>query len=378
MNTMNKKRVLFVVAEFWQAGGERQTYEIHKSLTNKGYDIHFLSLLPLKSDITKEDYYYYKNIELGAKVDFLLDIKKEPNYSIKHKVLNRLGLIKLPITHDLVSDYLDQFNVIFSMGEYVFPSIEKYLSKSAFKNTHIFIQHSIFQVPEKFNSYDKSKAYNFISSFFPEETRLEFAKFTNYNHIFFPLSINIKNDTSYKIRENKKTKTLGIFTRLAKSKPLDVFFYALHIILSQGEDVILNVYGSGDPNELELNRIIKQLSIQDRVFFKGHQTEMIKTALDEEVDLVWFHSYYGFPGGFASFDFCASGIPQLFWNFTPNYKHEEYPEFPSFSNLLEFVDKTTYLLRNKNELERLGQKQKAYILKNRNINNYIQDIEKLL
>lgn len=374
---MGKTKLLFVVAEFWQAGSERRTFEIHNVIPKDKVEVTFLSLLPLNSDKNKADYYYQKHLELGCEMFFWDDIKVNPEISLKQKVVSKVKRTELPTLHKNVRNFLDSFDCLFVMGEYVFPTIDPYVSEKTFKKTKIFVDFSVVQVSNNYQYYDKTRAFNFVSGFFPDEVKVEFAEFKNHNHTFLPLCISIDQTKKYRLKENNNSKTIGIFTRITKNKPLDMFLYAMHQLLEE-VDVVLNIYGSGDPDELGYIDCAKRLSISDKVFYKGHQTEMIDTALKDEVDLVWFHGYYGFPGGFASFDLSGAGIPQIFWDCTPNYVGESYVEFPSFKTLNSFVDATKEYLNNGSKLIELSELQKEYIVKHRLMKNYTDTLMNII
>ena len=58
---MGKIKVLFLVTEFWQAGGQRYTYEIDSALDKKKFESSFLSFRDLNTNPEWPDYYYKKH-----------------------------------------------------------------------------------------------------------------------------------------------------------------------------------------------------------------------------------------------------------------------------------------------------------------------------
>jgi hypothetical protein len=61
----NKRKLLFVVAEFWQGGAQRHAFEIYKAVNKEIFNITILSLRDLESSTDWKDFYYerYKNQE---------------------------------------------------------------------------------------------------------------------------------------------------------------------------------------------------------------------------------------------------------------------------------------------------------------------------
>ena len=104
---------------------------------------------------------------------------------------------------------------------------------------------------------------------------------------------------------------------------------------------------------------------------------ILKTAVEEDLDLVWLHGYHGIPGGWAGFDIATAKIPQLFWNFgcAPNSQLHEC--FPMFNDIEAFANDSIYLLDNPFEAKLLAEKQFEYINCNYNIAKNIHIMEEL-
>jgi hypothetical protein len=374
----DKKKILFIVAEFWQAGGERQTFEIINNLINENIDIEILSLRALNSDKSKDDYYYQKYIDLKIKIHFLDNIPINYKPKIKERVLNKLSIKKLPSPNHLLIDFFSPYERVFFMGEYTLPVIERFLTNSILEKTYVFIQFSVFQVPDNYLKYDKNKCYKFISGFNETEILTELSEFTGYKHFFFPLSITLEKKAVYS-NWNNGIKRIGLFTRITVNKPLDVFFYALHVMLCEGEKIELHIFGDCSENMQIIENCLAYLNIKNYVFFHGHQLNMTQAAIDYKIDLVWFHSYYGAPGGYASFDLSNIGVPQLFWNFTPSFDiSSQSNSWPIFNNLKEFILETKKKLMNDKERIELSNIQNNSVRKDRNIENHIGTIKKIV
>lgn len=369
----NKTKLLFVVAEFWQGGAQRYAYEIYKAVNKETFDITILSLRDLNSSTEWKDFYYEYYIHQGTPVYFFNRVNPKQRYSILDRLKRKLFNSKLlPENWPFIS-FLNQFDKMVFIGEYTFPFVEKFVDSSLKARCLICVVNSIFQVPENYDKYDKSQKYQFISGF--KNLNDEFCGFSNFKHYYFPLSISFKDANRMWRQKEKKQKTIGIYTRLTKNKPLDVFLFALHLMRLEGLDIALNIYGNGNPSELGILNNIEALSLTGYVIFKGHQENLIDSALNEELDLIWAHSYYGFPGGFASMDLSSVGIPQVFWNFTPNCENQEYNEFKAFKDINKFVEYNKQLLNNPGFAQTIGKSQYLSIKGNNNIDENIKILE---
>lgn len=371
----NKRKLLFVVSEFWQGGAQRHAYEIYKAVNKEIFDITILSLRDLGSSTEWKDYYYKHYVHQGTPVYFYNQVNQKQRYSILDRLKRKLFNFKLLPENWPFMSFLNQFEKLVFIGEYTFPTIERFINNELKLRSFICVVNSIFQVPENYDRYDKSRNYTFISGF--KSLNEEFRGFSNFKHYYFPLSISFKDENRMWVQKTKKQKTIGIYTRLTKNKPLDVFLFALHLMRLEGLDVILNIYGNGNPAELGILNNIEALSLTDYVIFKGHQENLIDSALNEELDIIWAHSYYGFPGGFASMDLSSIGIPQVFWNFTPNCENQEYNEFKTFKDINIFVEYNKQLLNDSSFAQTIGENQYLSIKTNNNIDENIKILEEI-
>lgn len=371
----NRIEILFVVSEFWQAGTQRFTYEVASAINRRLFNITILSLRPLGSNRNWADYYYEKHLALGDKVMFFEELIRLPEQGIYSRVKNRLSGRSLPSKDKILTEFFDKFQAISIMGEYNFPFVAKYLGEVQKRRTIIHIMNSIHQDKNIFLKFNKQEKLRFCSGFLKNEIAEELAEFVDYDHQYLPLSLSFLETEKWHFSENKKR--IGIFTRLTLHKPLDPFLYAFHLLLDKMPDVELHIYGSGDPEESGMMRYVKQLKLQKNVVFRGHQNNLIATALKDEIDLVWFHSYYGQPGGFASFDVSSVAIPQLFWNFSNTEGSAKDDIFPIFNHLSSFVDRSVVILSDRDKAEALSTIQYEDTLKNRNMRENIVLLETL-
>jgi len=373
----DKIKVLFVTTEFYQAGAQRFVYEVDKAIDKNKFDVSILSLIPLNNSKIWNDYYYEKHIALGTKIYFLDDIKTSHIPTIKQRIKRKLlgGTLHTPQTN--IRDFVQNFVAVSFWGEYCFPELNNILTAEQKKKCLIHIMSSKYQDENLYRRFDKTKHYHFVSGFGDEEIQFELSEFKEYRHTFFPLSLNIDNKINQWQFSDEPNKRIGIFTRLSSHKPLDPFIYSFHLLLNKFPSSELYIYGSGDPVHEGVYAFVKHLRLEGKVKFMGHQDNIVKSALKDKLDIVWFHGYHGVPGGFAGFDICTSGIPQIFWNFGTASQDERSETFPMFYKLIDFVDRSCKILANKNDAETLSKKQYNYILETRNISNYIKTLEML-
>lgn len=371
-----KLDILFVVSEFWQAGTQRFTYEVASTINRQLFNLTILSLRPLESNKNWADYYYEKHVALGDKIIFFDELIGSTKQSKFSRIKNKISGLSLPIKDKILANFFEKYQAISIMGEYNFPIVSKYLSKIQRERTIIHIMNSIHQNRKIYSKFDKQENLRFCSGFLESEIQEELKEFSTYEHYYLPLSLSfIENGKWSYSRQGKKK--IGIFTRLTLHKPLDPFLYAFHLLLDKLPDVELHIYGSGDPEESGMYRYVKQLNLQERVFFRGHQTNLVDAALKDKIDLVWFHSYYGQPGGFASFDISSVAIPQLFWNFSNTEGNTKDDIFPVFNHLSSFVDKSVEILSSSSKAEALSTIQYEDTLKTRNMKENVMLLESL-
>lgn len=375
-----KIKLLFLVSEFWQAGGERQAYEFNSAIDRKKFEIDIVCNIPLKFDPNKEDYYYEKHLELGSSIFFLNDFKTNVPKKKRFQAQDVYEARKQTVIQNNLDAFCKNYNYFLFFGEYLYGSTHRFYPKWVVQKSLVFVHNSRFQVPANYKRFNKSERVHFVSGFLEDEIKHELVEFDEYNHTYVPLSINCELDFPIRKKKqgNSKKRKIGLFTRLTIHKPLDVFYYALHLLRERGSDVELFVFGNGKPQDYEFNKCINYLGLSEHVSFLGHQKEMLKSAVEYELDVVWFHSYYGVPGGYASFDICMSQIPQVFWDFTPGKTNQYYPEFKSFNSLDGFVDYTQKLLSSEDNIEEIGRKQMEAIKSHRNLNKEIKKVEKLI
>jgi len=372
----NKIKVLFIVSEFYQAGTERFTYELDRALNKDLFSIEILCLIPLNSSKRFSDYYFQKHINLGTKIHFLDQVNQLFEPTIKEK-LERVILNKqFPDERSKIKSFFNQFDCISVMGEYNLKEIYKYITLENKHKLLVHIQNSKFQVPKAYDAFPKEETFHFVSGFHPNQIEFELSEFTSYKHTHFNLNFKFENAYIKPTYDSNNAPKIGIFTRLTPAKPLDPFIYTFQLIVEKLPAAELHIYGSGDPIKEGVTRYVNQLDLQQNVIFRGHQENILKTAVEEELDLVWLHGYHGLPGGWVGFDISTAKIPQLFWNFGNN-TGKFHSFFPMFNSLNEMAKKSISILLNPSEAKVLADEQFEYTNKNHNISMNIHVMEEL-
>jgi glycosyltransferase involved in cell wall biosynthesis len=383
---MSKKKILFVVSDFYHNGAQREMYEFDCALDKAKFEVTILSLTGLNTRLDLPDYFYEKHLQLGSEVLFLKDFVQQFNKRLLYKILNKLlkNLLYEKIKKNNCKNLITLFNKydqVAFMGEYVYQHLSPIIPVDYFKRILIFIMSTRFQ-DENYRYFEKNNRYLFFTGFSSlEEIEYEFEGFNNYKHQFMPLCLKVTEEYyKWKFNEQNKQKKIGIFTRLHKDKPLDPFLYAYQILLSQSLDVELHVFGVGNYKLAEYDRYINNLGLNGKVHFRGHQPDMKTTILEEKLDLVWFQGYNNSPAGYAGLEVCLTGTPQLFWDFFIG----ENPQlnslnddviYPHFKNLTAFTEASKMVLSDNKIAESISIKQYQDVFNNRNIFKRIHIIE---
>lgn len=372
---MNKIKVLFIVSEFYQSGTSRFAYEINKALNKSFFETSFLSLTPLNNSSVWKDYYDKKHAELGSNIYFLNEIYKEDKPSFKERVLRKV-LNKKIITASLkVTNFLQEFDTISLMGEYNYAYIKKFLNPEIREKLFIHPQNSVYQQKDNYNAFEQNLKFNIVSGFLEQDLEIEFNHFEDYKHTYLPLSFELPYPKPIWEKIDKTIMKIGIFTRLGITKPLDPFFYSFQVLLNKLPNVEFHIFGSGDPVAEGMERYVKQLGIESKVFFRGHQSKMLETANSEKLDLVWLHGYHSLPGGFAGYDISSLGIPQVFWDFGGVKREELKFVFPMTNKVIEFAELSERVLTDFDYAYKLRDLQFDFTDKNQNILNFIVNLE---
>ena len=372
---MGKIKILFIVSEFYQSGTSRFTYEINKALNKEKFEVSFLSLTPLNNSDLWDDYYHEKHKELDSEIYYFHDFNTSFKPTIRQRLERKIFGKEFPSKWQELINFIDKFDVISLMGEYNFYEVNKFLNQNHLMKLFVHPQNSIYQVPENYVHYDKSFHFRFVSAFLKNDLPIEFGEFKSFDHTYLPLSFEIKNETPLWVKPQNNVKKIGLFSRIAKSKPLDPFIYTFQNLINSLPNCELHIFGSGNPEEEGVMRYINQLGLEKSIIFRGHQKDMIGTAKKESLDLVWLHGYHSVPGGWAGYDICTLGIPQVFWNFGGVERPELSEIFPMYNNTNKFAEKSLKVIQDNEYAYKLSQTQFDYVLQNQNIAKFIGDLE---
>lgn len=376
---MSKIKLLFVVYDFYQAGAQRFAYEIDKSIDRNRFHIEILCLekKTFLDKVWNERHYESLHQKIGTKITYIdefLENQSQPLFlRIFHKITrNKFKKIK-PKFKTNFPLFFDRFDVVHWMGEYTYIHS---LPLRIRQKSLISIMCAKFQVPNLYAEFDFGYPYNFMSGFKQIEVDYEFNQFTKINHIYFPLVMKIYQKEKHWFYKDTKIYKIGIFTRLSSYKPLDPFFYSFQLLLEKLPNCELHVYGNGDPEKEGMIRSLQRIGLQEKVFFRGHQESIYKTATAEHINLSWFQGYNNDrPAGYAGFDICSTGTPLICWDFfdKPNdYFNETYPHY---KNMTQFVSKSIEILTEEKAANLLSELQFQDILMNTDIDKHIEKLE---
>jgi glycosyltransferase involved in cell wall biosynthesis len=373
----NKIKVLFVVSEFYQAGTQRFTYELDRSINKNSFSTEILCLLPLNSSNRFSDYYHAKHLEMGTKVHFMDEVNQVNAPTFLQKIKKRLFNTPYEDERIRIKSFFDDYDCISVMGEYNLKEIYRYIKPENKSKLLIHIQNSKYQVKHAYEAFPKDEMFHFVSGFHEGQIDAELSEFENYKHTYYNLNFKFENTLFKSEYINSKAPKIGIFTRLTPAKPLDPFIYAFQLVLDQIPQAEFHIYGSGDPEKEGVSRYVNQLALKNKVIFRGHQDSVTTTALNDQLDLVWLHGYHGLPGGWVGFDISTIKIPQLFWNFGKNENAKSYTFFPMFNSLNAFANKSIEVLTDPVIAKNLADEQFTYTNTHYNIDNNIHVMESL-
>ena len=373
----NKTKVLFVVSEFYQAGTQRFAYELDRALNKKKFEVHILCILPLECSKTFKDYYYQKHLDLGTVITFLDDLKTPVIPSLLQRIKRKLLDASFPDANQKAIDFFNGFDCISIMGEYTFKEVDHYIKSNGRSKILIHIMNSKFQKSDLYVAFPKEENFHFVSGFDKNQIKWELEEFSSYRHTYYNLNLRFENEYVKDVCLDSLVPKIGIFTRLTYTKPLKPFLDAFKLIQKQIPDAELHLYGSGDPKEEGVLDYLASIQLESKVFFRGHQLNIIKTAVEDELDLVWLHGYHGVPGGWAGFDIATAKIPQLFWDFGAAPQTTYHSFFPMFKNAQQMAEQTIYFLKNPEKAIILVKQQFQYINENYNIEDNIAVMENL-
>lgn len=385
---MPKKKILWVVYDFVQAGGERYVFEICKSLNKEKYQVDILHVNLLGSEKAwKTEYYYQPSIDAGCTVFGLEEllqknkITKKPfgKRLIKYYKRKMGAKFEQPLSQsDFISNFFKSYHHVNFSGTAIYKSfcIDRNIEP---ENGIIHILTAQFQQSKDlYEGYHKTFNYNFVSSIPEKSQRQDLKEFKNYRLTYFPLCMATQPYNIVYTKKREEGFKIAVFTRLSTMKPLDPYFYALKLLLEQGIEVVLDVYGAGDPEKLGLIRQLNYLYIDRYVNFKGHTESIPETLKEAGIDLIWFQSNNNVPAGYAALEITMSGLPQVFWDFHQMDSNDTGESiFPSFTNMALFTELSQKILNTPALAQELGEKQRKFVIDNNSSDKQIHILEKM-
>lgn len=386
---MSKKKILWVVYDFVQAGGQRYVYEICKALDKEKYEIDFLKIAPLNHDKNwNSEFYYQPTLYLGCKIFTVQEVMKlYPPDDAGNKIISsfkkvfneaRFKANKNSGDKTYIKTFLSEYDSINFSGLNVYRSLCT-ASGSEYENGIIHILTARFQDKNNiYEGFNKELKYHFVSAFSNDTLKFELEDFKNYRHTYYPLAFETIPYQIPVIEKKDKKFVIAVFTRLSNMKPLDPYFYAIKLLLERLVNVELRIYGAGDPAELGLIRQLNYLYINKSVSFRGHLESIPVELKKDEIDLIWFQSNNQLPAGYAALEIAMSGSPQIFWDFSDiGLKNPIGEIFPSFTSLTAFVDYSEKMLNYQEARNKLGAAQRDYVIKNNSIKDHIHILEEI-
>lgn len=389
-----RKKILFIVYNFYQAGSQRHMYEIARALDKSRYQIDFLKFDPLKDDNGWKEHYYKPTLQEGCKVYLLDDFKVktvrkyDKPIKLANRILKKLRLTKIDYSarqkakdaaelRRRLANFINEYDVVNYSGIAVFKSCEPWIQYD--ENHLIHILTAKFQYPQDpYHDWDKNKKYHFVSGFMDDYINVELEHFKNYRHSFFPLCLKL-DDQIIPLPEERDVFRIGIFTRLHFLKPLEPFIYAFQLLLDKGINAELHIFGNGDPRESGVMRHVEFTGLTDKVFFRGHQEDLKECLRENKIHISWFQAFAGIPGGYAAYELTVMGLPHIYWDFYPlNRSRNEMAKmpFPCFWHIQDFVDYTAGVLKD-GSLSNLSKLQREAVISRHDIGKHIHRLEEI-
>ncbi|MBF4983625.1 glycosyltransferase [Nonlabens mediterrranea] len=369
----NKIKILWVIYDFVQAGGQRYAYEIAKKINKDKFQIDFLRMNTVQEKGFDKDFYLQPTLNLGSRVFKYSDFFDYSN-RFKEKVRSYLTGNRNDRLHSLII-FLESYDVVHFNGVNVYDALS-IRNSLRLKNEVISILTGKFQGIDIYKKYDKNKRYSFVSGFEKRIRECEFDEFENIEHTYFPLSVEI--DSFDRLPASYEKQVIAVFTRISAMKPLEPYFFGIKLLKEKGIDVELHIYGAGDPYKSGLIRKLKYLYLEDVVKFRGHVPNLKECLKKEPIDVVWFQSTDGQVAGYSSIEISFSGLPQVLWDFNfLGTQQEETEIFPSYTSINSFVNKTEELLKSEDKREYLGNIQRDFVAEKYSIDKNISILEEL-
>jgi hypothetical protein len=336
-------KILFVYEWLVKAGAQKYLYEIVIALKSRGYDVGVVcGINSSNQKVINKEFYYFKLKKEGVKIYPLMNFRANKKSFFKKKIERIIDSFEYRSGYKFFSKYFDFNNLkkieslfseydrleIIDFNTYLDLklSVDKYIFKS---DIHILC--NVLQFKDNFlKRFNCETGYNIC---YPFKSQLNEFKLSNLklNKSFnFPLSIEFKNFNLINIRNIQKGSiNIGIFTRIAFNKNIDLFILTLFTLISKYKrnNFNLKIFGFIEHQNYynSVLNLINFYQINDYISFENHSDDFNKTIEDHNLSLAWFHFSGDYPG-FAGIEIAALGLPSLFFNVT--WKTDVDSDFP--------------------------------------------------
>jgi hypothetical protein len=326
-------KILFVYEWLVKAGAQKYLFEIVRSLKLKGYEVGVVcGINSSNKKVDNKEYYYFKLKNEGVKLYPLITNRAHKNSFVKKFIKRIEDSIEFRLGYNFFSKYFDFNNLkkieslfskydrieIIDFNTYLDLklSIDKYIHKS---DIHILCNVLQFQ-NNYLDRFNCKSGYNICYPFKSQLNEFNLSSLKINTTLNFPLSIEFKHLNKININNIQNGKlNIGIFTRIAFNKNIDLFILTLFTLISKYKknNFHLKIFGFIEHQDYykSLNNLINFYQLNDNISFENHSEDFNTTITVHNLSLAWFHFSGDFPG-YAGIEIASIGLPSLFFNIT--------------------------------------------------------------
>lgn len=395
---MSKKRILIVTSSLQPAGAEKYAFELAKAFNKDSFQVELITTKDVYTNKTFPHVYFPILKSLGFKIHTLFDKPKEwivqfPEFITKNTLLLKLFNYPIYLVNkwrieilytQKVKKLYNKFDAILLIDALHYRKIAAYLPKSVYFETHLMC-HQV-QFDENFNIYEgysNSGNNNFVYIDALQLEEIKSKEIAIQNSYYFPLSLDItyKNPNNVNIEIiNTTQKNIAVFTRITRMKPLDNIITSFELLSQLDETVRLKLFGVIQDKDYykALMILIESKGLDGKISFEGHSENMIESIEKHNIILLWVPSVYNLVG-YAAIEICLQKVPIILNNieqssniFPLDNEQSLPPYFFSEQDLAQF---TFSMLRSKEVLKNLMEKEYNHYVQNNNIVKNIRKYE---
>lgn len=373
----NKIKILFVHSQLVQHGSERYLYELCKALDKDRFEIHVLT----RFFLIRDNFYYPKLLDIGCEIHTKLLSLRHLRHPFKY-FFNRYKFVRafLRFLHTLLIkiiyyNFFQKFDVIAVIG------IETYcdaLAPLLDNHKNVIIHHVNHQFQFERNYFDECKQNNIIFSDDQQRNEILNSKMSDPICYFLPLPMSFDNYNNIGLTKvfNSNCIRVAVFSRLYKDRPNEPLFRCFSEFRKFNPNSELYFYGDGDSRQY-IN-LLNELSILNSVIFCGHSRSISDSIINDNIDILWLVSM-GKSISYSSIEISAFGMPMVFWNLNEidylKILSDTNGAINSFNNLNEFIAFNLKISKDVNELSKIGQNIRNYVINYYDINKNIKKLE---